>query len=92
MIAALLVGLVASFGVLSASPSRAQEVTAPTADRAPWTLERVLEAARQESPAVQAAMAQGRAGAAAGRTRYTRSHPSDCRATPTTVPIGRPRG
>lgn len=71
MIAALLTTLVASFGVLWAPPSRAADQEAASAgDRAPWTLARVLEAARRESPAVRAAMAEGRAGAAAGATAW----------------------
>ncbi len=68
--------LVASFGVLWAPPSRASDQgIAPPGDRAPWTLERILEAARRESPAVRAARAGGRAAAAAGATAWSALSP-----------------
>ncbi|HEU4724600.1 MAG TPA: TolC family protein [Candidatus Eisenbacteria bacterium] len=56
--------LVASFGLVWAPPSRADSPSPSPDDRASWTLGKVLDAARQASPAIRAARARQRAGAA----------------------------
>ena len=71
IIAALLLGLVASFGLLTAPPSNAASGTPPAGDSAPWTLARVLDAARATSPAARAAAAEGRAGEADGSAAWS---------------------
>ena len=71
MIAALVLSLVASFGLLWAPLSRAASDVPPGGEVGPWTLARVLDAARAASPAALAASAHGRAGEADGAAAWS---------------------
>ena len=71
MIAALVLSLVASFGLIWAPLSGAASDVPPGGEVGPWTLARVLDAARAASPAALAASAHGRAGEADGAAAWS---------------------